>query len=228
MIYHFLPVDLLFFSAAIISLFVAVIIFIKRVKPGGTAFAMVMLAIALWLIFRVFEGVSEEITKKIFWAKFEYWGIATLPVCYFIFASQFSRKDKWITKKNLIIAFLIPLLTLLLVFTNEFHGLIWSNIYPSTTPDVDNLVYEHGSFFWVYWVYSYTMLIWGIYRLITTFLNFSKEYRLQVFLLIFATLVPWVGNLLYIIDLSPVKGMDLTPVGLAFSGLIIAISLYRG
>ncbi len=228
MIYHFLPVDLLFFSAAIISLFVAVIIFIKRVEPGGTAFATVMLAIALWLIFRVFEGVSEEITKKIFWAKFEYWGIATLPVCYFIFASQFSRKDKWITKKNLIIAFLIPLLTLLLVFTNEFHGLIWSNIYPSTTSGVDNLVYEHGSFFWVYWVYSYTMLIWGIYRLITTFLNFSKEYRLQVFLLIFATLVPWVGNLLYIIDLSPVKGMDLTPVGLAFSGLIIAISLYRG
>ncbi|MGV8025956.1 MAG: histidine kinase N-terminal 7TM domain-containing protein [Anaerolineaceae bacterium] len=228
MIYHFLPVDLLFFGAAIISLFVAIIIFIKRVEPGGTAFALVMLAIVLWLIFRVFEGLSEGITEKIFWAKFEYLGIATLPVCYFIFASQFSRRDRWITKKNLFIAFLLPLLTLILVFTNEYHGLIWSNIYPSTTPDVDNLVYVHGYFYWVYWIFSYSMLLWGIYRLITTFLNFSKEYRFQVFLLIFATLVPWVGNLLYILHLSPIQGMDLTPVGLAFSGLIIAISLYRG
>lgn len=228
MIYHFLPVDLLFFSAAIISLFVAIIIFIKRVEPGGTAFALVMLAITLWLFFRVFEGLSEEITEKIFWAKFEYFGIATLPVCYFIFASQFSRKDKWITKRNLFIAFLIPVFTLILVFTNEFHGLIWSDIYPATPNGGDNLIYEHGYFFWIYWIYSYGMLLWGIYRLISTFLNFSKEYRLQVFLLIVATLVPWLGNLLYILKMSPIQGMDLTPVGLAFSGLIIAISLYKG
>jgi len=116
MIYHFLPVDLLFFNAAIISLFVAVIILIKRVEPGGTAFAAVMLSLALWLIFRVCEGVSEEIPQKIFWAKFEYLGIATLPVCYFIFVSQFSRKDRWITKGNLIILSLLPVLTLVFGF----------------------------------------------------------------------------------------------------------------
>jgi diguanylate cyclase (GGDEF)-like protein/PAS domain S-box-containing protein len=228
MIYHFLPVDLLFFSSAIISLFIAIIIFTKRVEPGGTAFACVMLSIALWLVFRFLEGISEDPANKIFWAKFEYLGIATLPVCYFIFASQFSRKDHWITKKNLFLLSLIPILTIMLVFTNEYHGLIWSNIYPSATPSVENLVYEHGYFFWMYWIYSYGLLVWGIARLITTFLNFSKEYRLQVFLLIFATLVPWVGNLLYIIQFSPIKGLDLTPVGLAFSGLVIAISLYRG
>lgn len=228
MIYHFLPVDLLFFNAAIISLFVAVIILIKRVEPGGTAFAAVMLSLALWLIFRVCEGVSEEIPQKIFWAKFEYLGIATLPVCYFIFVSQFSRKDRWITKGNLIILSLLPVLTLVLVFTNEYHGLIWSDIYPASTPQVESLIYEHGFFFWVYWVYSYVLLFFGIYRLIATLLNFSKEYRLQMIVLILATLLPWLGNLLYIARLSPVDGMDLTPVGLAFSGLVIALSLYKG
>lgn len=146
MIYHFLPVDLLFFSSAIISLFIAIIIFTKRVEPGGTAFACVMLSIALWLVFRFLEGISEDPANKIFWAKFEYLGIATLPVCYFIFASQFSRKDHWITKKNLFLLSLIPILTIMLVFTNEYHGLIWSNIYPSATPSVENLVYEHGYF----------------------------------------------------------------------------------
>jgi diguanylate cyclase (GGDEF)-like protein len=228
MTYHFLPVDLLFFSAAIISLFIVVVLLLKHIEPGGSAFAFVMLAVALWLFFHVFEGVSEEPLKKIFWAKFEYLGITTLPACYFIFASQFSRKDKWITGKNLILIFLIPFITLVLVFTNEYHGLIWSKIYPAATPGIENLIYEHGDFFWVYWIYSNILLLGGIYRLITTFLNFSKEYRLQVLLLIFATLVPWIGNLLYIIGKSPIQGMDLTPIGLAFSGFILAVSLYRG
>lgn len=228
MIYSFLPVDLIFFGAAIVSLFIAVIIFIKKVEPGGTAFGLTMLAIALWLFFRVFEGVSEDIASKVFWAKFEYLGIATLPPSYFIFSSQFCRKDKWISKRNLILFLLIPFSTLILVFTNEYHSLIWKDIYPSNIPGVENLIYVHGLFFWVNTLYSYILLLWGIYRLTKAFLNFSKLYRLQGFLLILASIVPWLGNILYIFGLSPVKGLDLTPIGLSFSGLVIAVSIYRG
>ena len=228
MIYSFLPVDLLFFGAAIVSLFIAAIVFIKKVEPGGTAFGFTMLAIAVWLFFRVFEGVSEDIASKVIWAKFEYLGITTLPASYFIFSSRFCRKDKWITKRNLILIFLIPFITLILAFTNEYHGLIWKDIYPSNIQGVENLVYVHGFFFWINLLYSYVLLLWGIYRLIKAFLNFSKLYRLQGFLLILATLVPWLGNILYIIGLSPIKGLDLTPIGLSFSGLVLAVSIYRG
>jgi len=228
MIYNFLLVDLVFFGSAVLSLLIALVIILKHVEPGGIAFALVMIAVSLWLIFLAFEGVAESIPDKVFWAKFEYLGITTLPAFYFIFASQFSRKDKWITKKNLILLFLIPLFTLALVFTNEYHGLIWSDIRPAETPGIDNLIYTHGVFFWVYCVYSYSLLAWGVYRLISTFLGLSKIYRFQISIMIFATLIPWVGNLLYVLGLSPVRGMDLTPLGLALSGLILTISLYRG
>ncbi|NMC45947.1 MAG: diguanylate cyclase [Chloroflexi bacterium] len=228
MIYNFLPVDLVFFGSAVLSLFIALVIILKHAEPGGTAFALVMISVSLWLVFRVFEGVAESISDKVFWAKFEYLGIATLPAFYFIFASQFSRKDRWITTKNLLLFSVIPLLTLVLVFTNDMHGLIWSNIRPSNTPGIDNLIYTHGVFFWIYWVYSYIFLAWGIYRLISTFLNFSKIYRVQIAIMVITTLIPWVGNLLYVLGKSPVRGMDLTPLGLALSGLILTISLYRG
>jgi hypothetical protein len=122
MIYNFLPVDLVFFGSAVLSLFIALVIILKHAEPGGTAFALVMISVSLWLVFRVFEGVAESISDKVFWAKFEYLGIATLPAFYFIFASQFSRKDRWITTKNLLLFSVIPLLTLVLVFTNDMHG----------------------------------------------------------------------------------------------------------
>ena len=219
---------MIFFGSAVLSLFIALVIILKHAEPGGTAFALVMISVSLWLIFRVFEVVAESIADKVLWAKFEYLGIATLPAFYFVFASQFSRKDQWITTRNLLLFSVIPLLTLVLVFTNEVHGLIWSDIRPTHTPGIDNLIYTHGVFFWIYWVYSNSLLVLGIYRLISTFLGFSKIYRVQIATMIIATLIPWIGNLLYILGKSPVPGMDLTPLGLALSGLILTVSLYRG
>ncbi|HAF62440.1 MAG TPA: hypothetical protein DCK95_08950 [Anaerolineaceae bacterium] len=228
MSHYFLPIDLLFFGAAIVSFLLAVIILIKRTEPGGVSFACVMFSISLWLIFRVFEGVADTVSNKVFWAKFEYLGIVTLPVFYFVFASQYSRKDKWITTRNIILISIIPALTLILVFVNEKHGLIWKNIYPADEGGIGNLVYEHGSLFWVYFVYGYILIMRGMIRLITTFLNYPREHRIQVAVLIFATLMPWGGNLLYLMGRSPIKGMDLTPIGLTLSGLVLTISLYRG
>ena len=228
MIYHFKLIDLLFFTAAIISLLIAIIALVRRTKPGGVAFACAMISVFFWLIFRVLEGIADTYTEKIFWAKFEYLGITTLPLFYFIFACQFSRKDSWINKKNLILMSIIPLITLILAFSNERHHLIWSTITPVADNGIKNLVYEHALFFWVNSIYSYFLLLVGIVHLINTFLNYPRAHRVQVIILITATLVPWVGNLLYLTGFSPVQGMDLTPIGLAFSGTILAVSLYRG
>jgi hypothetical protein len=69
MIYHFEPIDILFFIAAIVSLLIAITAWVRRVKPGGKAFACAMFSVFLWLIFRVFEGVADTYSGKIFWAK---------------------------------------------------------------------------------------------------------------------------------------------------------------
>lgn len=228
MIYHFLVIDLLFFYAAVVSIFIGVVVLLKRAEPGGIAFACVMISISLWLIFRVFEGVAETVPEKVFWAKFEYLGITTLPIGYFVFSSQFSRKDQWVTPRNIILLLIVPIITLILVFTNEKHLLIWKNIYPAGEVGIDNLVYEHGIYFWFNWAYSYVLLFAGVARLVITFFNYPKEHRIQAFILIIATLIPWLGNLLYLMGYSPIKGMDLTPIGLMFSGVVLAISLYRG
>lgn len=228
MIYHFKPIDLLFFTAAIVSLLIAIIALLRRLKPGGLAFAGAMLSVFFWLIFRVFEGVTDSYLERIFWAKFEYLGITTLPVFYFIFACQFSHKDSWINKKNLMFLFIIPLITLILVFTNEQHHLIWTSVTPVIGNGIKSLVYEHGIFFWINLIYSYFLLLVGIIHLINTYLNYPRAHRIQIMIMMAATLIPWVGNLLYLLGFSPVRGMDLTPIGLSFSGVILAISLYRG
>jgi PAS domain S-box-containing protein len=45
--------------------------------------------------------------------------------------------------------------------------------------------------------------------------------------LIAGALIPWIGNLLYLFNLSPWPGLDLTPIALALTGLVLAWSLFR-
>ena len=53
----------------------------------------------------------------------------------------------------------VPVISLGLAFTNEWHGLIWSSVTPS--PAGENLViYGHGAWFWFGVIgYSYLMLL---------------------------------------------------------------------
>ena len=56
---------------------------------------------------------------------------------------------------------------------------------------------------------------------------FSREYRHQARILLLASLIPWVGNIIYISDLSPIKGLDVTPISFALSVLLTGWSVFR-
>ena len=227
MAYHFPPFSVALLAITIISIALAVLILMRRVSPGGVPFALLMMALAAWIFFCILEWGAIEQPLKVFWSKFEYLGITTMPPLYFIFAAEYSRFNKWITKRNIGLMFVLPLVTLVLVATNEQHGLIWSNIYPSPESAGDILVYEHGLFFWIQSAYAYTLLMGGTVILIRSFLHLPRNQRHQIIILIIATLVPWLANLVYLAGFSPIKGMDLTPMSLVFTGSVLAFFIFR-
>ena len=66
----------------------------RRSAPGGTSFVLMMIATATWEVFRMIEAIAIEPSAKIYWARFEYLGIATVPVLWFLFTRQYSRRDR--------------------------------------------------------------------------------------------------------------------------------------
>jgi hypothetical protein len=51
-------------------------------------------------------------------------GIATVPFAWLVFALRYADWDRVFTRRNLVLLAAVPLATLLLVATNEAHGLI--------------------------------------------------------------------------------------------------------
>jgi signal transduction histidine kinase len=211
------------FTAAI-SFVVAVLAWRRRSISGAIALAWLMIAVGEWAFASAFEIASTSISAKVFWSQVEYFGNLTSPVLLLVFVFDFTGARKWLTLRSIALLFAIPLFSILLAVTNEWHHLIWT----SFTPTENNLlIFGHGIWFWVIVAFSYAMLGVSIVFLGRIALHLRGLYASQVRMILFAALVPCVWNVLYVFDLSPVPGLDLTPIAFAVSGWLLAWAILR-
>ena len=223
--WHYTPYTLLLLAVAAMALLLALYMWRRRDATGAKAVAALMLAVFAWSLGYAFELGESGLGVKVLWAKFEYLGIATIPAAWLVFALQYAGREKWVTRRNLMLLAVLPLVTLVLVFTNEAHGLIWSR----TAVDGSGvfLILDHGPFFWVYWIYSYVLLVLGTYFLISFLLRAPGLYRRQTWALLLGACAPWVGNGMYVMGINPLPGVDLTPFAFLFTGAALSLGLFR-
>lgn len=217
--WQYTPYSLPLFAAALISAVLAVYAWRRRHVPGATGLSLMLTAEFVWALFYALELSAVDLGEKIFYTKLEYLGISTLSVAWLAFALQYTGRERWLTSRNLASLLAIPLVTVVLAATNEWHGLIWSYTGLDTSKPFAILVIEHGAWFWVIWVYSYLLILLGSVLLVTRLWSTLPIYRLQGSVLLAAVVVPWVGNAVYVVGLSPVEGLELTPLAFAVSGL---------
>jgi len=193
----------------------------RRINPGSGLFVLLMLSLATWSFASVFEAGAMTANGKIFWSKWQYFGITTISPLWLLFAAQYTGKSEFLTKKTLCLIWIIPFATLLLVLTNELHHLIWTNV--TVTLDVFHLgYYTHGIAFYVHMVFSYVCLLIGTIWLVKDFLTGHKSRRFQSVIFIFGVIFSWTANILYIMGLIPIPGLDITPLSFSFVALIMS------
>jgi PAS domain S-box-containing protein len=225
MTWQFNSFGIIFLIAAMITGGVSVYAFRHQHVKGATSFIFLLLSVTIWAFFQALEYAVTEPAAKILCAKFQYLGIATIGSTWYLFSIGYSRGKKWAGKYYALL-FILPALTILAAFTNEFHGLLWPKIEPVSSEAGSNLIYTHGPIFWAIFVYNYIFLALGTVTIIRTALNSREIYRWQMIGLIASAIIPWLGNLIYVLGLSPVAGLDLTPLGFVLSAFIIAWSIF--
>jgi hypothetical protein len=164
----------------------------NRVTPITISLAALIFGASLWSFGYTMEFLSPAMETKLFWAKFEYFGIATVPLAWFSFSIYYQGALGGATRSLRYKALLgiIPLLTLSLAWTNELHALIWRSIQLQDIGPFQILNFEHGPGFWVYLAFSYCLLLLGTVRLARGLIGSSSLYRWQTSLALLAILFP--------------------------------------
>lgn len=222
--FQYTPYASLLALAILISALLAVYIWNRRAITGARAATALMISMLAWSGGYLLEFMGVELETKLFWAKMQYFGIVSLPVAMFLFSLAFSGREQWLTTPKFSALVVIPLITLVLVLTNESHRLVWTDW--SLEPAGENvslLRLEHGPVFWLFTFYAYGLLAAGTVLIVRALTRRPREYRRQISSVLLGIVIPWlvnaVSNLVY--------HVDLTPFAFIASGLAIAWSINR-
>ena len=227
--WQFTPYVIPVIISAVVSAVLAYTAWHRRPAPGAISFCLLMLAVAEWSLGYSLELVSPDLSIKLFWDNVTWLGAVSAPTLWLAFVLQYTGRAEWLTRRNMALLVVEPLVTLLLVWTNPFHSLVESSIKLDTGGSFSALVMTYGPWYWVDVAYSYLLLIVGailICILIQRLLRSAQPYLGQAGALLIAVTAPWAGNALTTFGLSPFPKLDLTPFAFTITGLAMAWSLF--
>ncbi|WP_273841888.1 EAL domain-containing protein [Rubrobacter calidifluminis] len=221
------PFETVLFLSSCISAAAALYVLPRRRVPGVKALTLMMIAAVWWGLSYAMEIASYSLEAKIFWAKLEYLSICTIPLAMYVFAARYTGRTARSSFSSWSLLSIPPLVTFGLVVTNEQHHLIWRSLRIGNLDGVRMLVVEHGAAFWVYWIYSYVLILLGFVSFFP--LLRGGLYRKQSVTLLLGFLCPWAGNLLYVAGSGLLRNFDTTPVAFSAGGLFLswAVSRFR-
>jgi signal transduction histidine kinase len=229
MTWQYAPFIITFFITALALGVLTLYMLPRRHAPGAWQVVLFLGAATLWSTAYAFELASVDISGTLFFTLMEYPGIVTVPVAWFLFVLNYTGKD-WGTKKPFVYSlFAVPVLTLCIMATNNIHHLFYSAITPAMVGGTVIWIFSYGLLFWIHGIYSYVLIIGGVILMIEKYLISPPVFRHQISILLLASLVPFIVNIIYVLNLGPVPGLDLTPFAFLVTGvaLVVASSQFR-
>jgi PAS domain-containing protein len=203
----------------------------RRNTSGARAFSLCTGCVAIWCFFSIFELINLSEGLRLTLARFQYFGIAYFPAFWVIFALQYTHQDARLSRSVIRVLMILPTLNLILALTDHWHGLIWRHVTIGSSTGNPDIIFkiDHGWWFnHILALSQYLMLVTGIGILLYAFFVNSELYRRQILFLLAISLIPLGINVPYIVAEVSLCGLDMTPIGLAISGIIVQVGLFKG
>ena len=163
-----------------------------------------------WLLSNLFD------IDAILFENFIYIGTCFLPVSIF-FSSLIFTDTKIKFKKSYLLLFIIPILSLIILWTNNFHHLFYVKYSQSFTDTIN------GPYMVVHTIYSYALLFIGIIRLLRFSIKNSGFFSKQSLLIMLGFIAPLFVNVLG--GVAKVIPMTVFATPIAFSVSVICFTL---
>ena len=169
----------------------------RRNIPAAKPFSIACLFGFLWTLGVILEISAVDFSTKVFWVKFStIWQLpsSTTIACFIL---QFAGLGRWLTRRTVALLFLIPLLSVLVIVTNNFHHLMWAGFRMN-----GNVVDVHGRLFWFFNSYVYLLGLFNLVVLIWLAIR-SPWHRLPVAIILCGQVI---GRVAYALDKFEVIG----------------------
>ncbi len=216
------------FLGTFITLALIGLVYRYRSEYAARWFIALLLCVVWVNFWYVLEGLAAaDLNAYVSFSKIEYFGLTFIPLTWFGFGYAFNGSGRSLSTRIVLLLAVIPMLTIALALTNEYHGLIWrvprfdhSTFPPTYEPD-------YGTGFWVFVVYAYCLFLAGTVLLLNLSRRTWATQRAQAVSIVLGVLIPWVNNLLEIFNLTLIPGLNTNALSLALGAMCLAAALLR-
>jgi diguanylate cyclase (GGDEF)-like protein/PAS domain S-box-containing protein len=212
---------------ALITIPIGVLMWNRRHVKGSPAATIALAASAVWMLSYYGELHSQTVAQAEFFANLESVGLSTIPAAWLVFVLQYARADHWLTRRNLILIGSVPVITVLMGFTNNWHHLIWVSTQLGQVGGLHRLSTVYGVGFWVFVVISNLEVGFATFLIIQLMARAHSFYRLQAAANLTAAIIPWAASLHDLLHVGPLPYFDLTPIAFGITSAIFAWNVIR-
>ena len=209
------------FAASLIGV---VLTFRRRRAPGATPLLLLLLAVAEWQITSVMIALQSTVADKRWWGAAQYAGVASVATLWLHFVLRYIGDPRARDRRVVLATAVIPIATFALAVTSTHHALLWTRIELVPAPGGPHTIWHHGPLFWVFAGYNYLILAAATALLLRAFRARAAPIVMQQRVLIFAGIVPWIANVLYLAGLGA-RGLDPTPFAFGITALCAVFAL---
>ncbi|MDH5018719.1 sensor histidine kinase [Halobacterium rubrum] len=196
----------------------------QRPAPGAKAVAAFSAATGLWAGASAVQTAATTLDAKLLADQVQYVGIAVIPVAWVSFAAAYSGRDHWVTRRTVAALSVVPAVAVLLVATNDAHGLVLADATLDTVDGRVVLDREYGAAFWILTAYTNAVNSVGTVMLVETALRVGRRYRRQAGVVLAGATVPWLFTVASLAGVSPIAPE--ASFGVASLAFAYAISRY--
>lgn len=162
--------------------------------------------------------LGNSLVPSIYFEYMTYIGSAFTPICLLFVALSYVKKEKYI--HNLKGIYILPILFLVLVFTNGLHGLFYSSY------NLNSEMLTYGPMYYLFTVYSCVCFLISIVVMIRGAIKRSGLFSTSTLLLIFGIIALIAGNVISIIQTS-LNTAYLMPILFVAFSLLASISIFK-
>lgn len=223
--WKFTPIALPVLIASIIALFVLVYTWQQRTMRGARPLLPLLTGLVIWLVGSTLEALAFDETTRLFWSNFQFIGVVMVPTAWFMFSLMFTDRAAVLTRTNLALLLIMPLLTLILLWTSPWQQFFQVSKVLNTSGPNPYWEWVPGPGFWIHTAYSYLMLIAGFIILARSYRQSSRLHRRQVSVMLVGAAVPWFANILFVVvRLGP---FDYTAISFLITGTAVAWGIFK-
>lgn len=212
------------FWLLVLSVFLIIILFIYIINRRNRKQLHYIFSINLFCVLVISIGVLCQAIftniNPILFENFIYIGTCFLPVSiYFTGLIFVNTKIKF--KKYYLLFFIVPIISLLVLWTNQYHNLFYV-VYSASFQDT-----IYGPYFYIHTLYSYSLLIVGMLKLFFFSIKNSGLFSKQSILICIGFFCPIIVNILgSVFKLIPMT-VFATPIAFSISIICFSLAIFK-